>query len=369
MAGSTIGNILRMTTFGESHGAAIGCVLDGFPAGMKLSEKDIQPFMDRRKPGTRSVSTKRAESDRVEILSGVFKGMTTGAPIALLIRNEDMKSSDYEAIKNIYRPGHADFTFDAKYGFRDYRGGGRSSGRETAARVAAGAVCMKLLREMDIDICAYTKSIGNVFTDLKNFKRKHIYTNVTAMPDDKADEEARRLIARYSAKGDSLGGIVECVIEGQVAGIGDPVFDKLDAQLARALMSIGAVKCVEVGAGALVSFFDGEYMNDSFMVEEDEIVKTTNHAGGIMGGISDGDQIVLRAHFKPTPSIATGQKTVTKNGKEKTIAIKGRHDPVIVPRAVVVVECMCAFTLLDAMLVNMSARAENVKRFYARPNS
>lgn len=369
MAGSTIGTILKLTTFGESHGAALGCVLDGFPAGMKLSEKDIQPYLDRRRPGRSSVSTRRKEGDRAEILSGVFKGKTTGAPIAILIRNEDMKSADYDAIKNLYRPGHADYTYDMKYGFRDHRGGGRSSGRETAARVAAGAVCLKLLHEMNIDVCAYTKSIGEVFTNLKHFKRKNIYKNVTAMPDDKADEAARRLIAKASAKGDSLGGTIECVIEGAPAGLGEPVFDKLDASLAHAIMSIGAVKAVEVGAGAMVSFFTGSDLNDGFMNEDGAIVKTTNHAGGIMGGISDSDQIVLRAHLKPTPSIAMAQKTVTKNGKETTIRIKGRHDPVIVPRAVVVVECMCAVTLLNAMLHNMSARAEHVKAFYARPNS
>ena len=369
MAGSTTGTILKMTTFGESHGAAIGCVLDGFPAGLKLKEKDIQDYLDRRRPGVGSASSGRREEDRAEILSGVFQGKTTGAPIAILIRNEDAQSGDYDAIKNLYRPGHADFTYDQKYGFRDHRGGGRSSGRETAARVAAGAVCMKLLKEMDIDVCAYTKSIGSVFTDLNKFSRKNIYKNVTAMPDNHADEEARRLIAKASSEGNSLGGTVECVIDGVPAGIGDPVFDKLDALLTKSVMSIGAVKAVEIGSGFMSSFFDGADLNDSFTTEDGMIVKTTNHAGGIMGGISDGDQIVLRAHFKPTPSIGIKQKTVNKNGKEVSLEIKGRHDPVIVPRAVVVVECMCAFTLLDAMLVNMSARAENVKRFYERPNS
>ncbi|MBQ9512723.1 MAG: chorismate synthase [Lachnospiraceae bacterium] len=369
MAGSTIGNILRMTTFGESHGEALGCVLDGFPAGMKLSEKDIQPYLNRRRPGTRSVSTKRTEEDKVEILSGVFQGVTTGAPIAMIIRNKGANSKDYDALKHTYRPGHADYTFDAKYAIRDYRGGGRSSGRETAARVCAGAVCMKLLKEMGIDVYAYTVSIGDTIVNPDRFDRKLILKTETCMPDKVADAEAKSAIAAAAKLKDSLGGVIACAMENVPAGLGDPVFEKLDASLTKAVMSIGAAKAVEIGRGIYGAFMDGAAFNDAFVEEDGEIKKVTNNAGGILGGISDGDTILLRAFFKPTPSIAMPQKSVNDKGKNTSLTIKGRHDPVIVPRAVVVVESMCAFTLLDALLLNMSAKASNVKTFYARPNS
>ncbi len=366
MAGSGIGTILSMTTFGESHGKAIGVILDGFPAGMKLKESDIMPYLDRRRPGKSVVSTSRKESDEVEILSGVFHGKTTGSPIAMVIRNADVNDADYAALKDVYRPGHADYTFDAKYGLRDHLGGGRSSGRETAARVAAGAVCLKLLKELGITVCAYTRSIGDCEIDDKRFKKNNIYKNVTAMPDNVADQRATELIANARAQKNSLGGVVECIIDGVPAGIGDPVFDKLDARFAQAIMSIGAVKAVELGDGVAASKSNGQIFNDSFAMDEDEVIKKTNHAGGILGGISDGDRIILRAHFKPTPSISSVQKTVNKKGKETSLSVKGRHDPVVVPRAVVVVECMSAFVLLDAMLRNMSAKTTSVKSFYHR---
>lgn len=365
MAGSEFGKILKITTWGESHGPALGCVLDGFPAGMELDASDIQIYLDRRKPGQTDIATTRKEADEVQILSGVFDGRTTGTPISLLIRNTSQHSGDYENLKDCFRPGHADYTFYKKYGFRDYRGGGRSSARETAARVAGGAIAMKLLHRTGIDIYAFTKSIGPVEIDERRFDRSLITATKTAMPDREADKEATAYLKQCMENKDSCGGVIEIRMDGVPAGLGDPVFDKLDAQLARALMSIGAVKAVEIGDGTAVSRAKGSENNDPFGLDKKgRIIKKTNHAGGILGGISDGSRIVLRAYVKPTPSIFRPQDTVDESGKEKTLVIQGRHDPVIVPRAVVVAECMCALTILDDMLVNMSSRAENVIRFY-----
>ena len=366
MAGSYYGNILKVTTFGESHGAGIGAVLDGFPAGMELCEEDIQAYLDRRKPGRSSISTPRKEEDLVEILSGVFEGKTTGTPIALLIRNKNQNSKDYSEIAGCYRPGHADYTYDMKYGFRDYRGGGRSSARETAARVAAGAIAEKLLKEMGVDFCFYTAAIGDVVIDPRNFDRDLILKTPTCMPDAQANEEAVRLIEACREEQDSVGGQVMGVISGVPAGIGDPVMNKLDARLADALMGINACKSVSIGDGLFAAYARGSENNDAFYTDEDGIIrKRTNHAGGILGGISDGSDIKVLAAFKPTPSIAQPQETVYTDGTPKALVIRGRHDPVVVPRAVVVCECMCALTILDAMLMNMSAKAENVLHFYA----
>lgn len=365
MAGSEFGKILKLTTWGESHGPALGCVLDGFPAGMELSESDIQMYLDRRKPGQSSIASPRKEADEVEILSGVFEGVTTGTPISLLIRNTSQHSSDYSNLKDCFRPGHADYTFYKKYGFRDYRGGGRSSARETAARVAGGAIAMKLLHKTGIDIYAFTKSIGPVEINEDHFDRSLITSTRTAMPDRDADEKACAYLEQCIKEKDSCGGVIEIRMDGVPAGLGDPVFDKLDAQLSRAIMSIGAVKAVEIGDGTAVSRSKGSENNDPFGIDKKgRIIKKSNHAGGILGGISDGSRIVLRAYVKPTPSIFREQDTVDEKGNEKKLVIKGRHDPVIVPRAVVVAECMCALTILDDMLVNMSSRAGNVIRFY-----
>lgn len=364
MAGSTFGTIFKITTWGESHGKALGVVIDGCPAGLALTAADIQPFLDRRKPGQSSISTPRKESDQVEILSGVFEGRTTGTPISLIIPNTSQKSSDYSEIASCYRPGHADFTYDSKYGFRDYTGGGRSSGRETAGRVAAGAVGAKLLKEMGVTITAYTKAIGPISIDMTHFDKQLIFSTATCMPDQAADKEAMAYLKECMEKKDSCGGIVECVIDGLPSGIGDPVFEKLDANLTKAIMSIGAVKAVEIGDGFLAARSNGSENNDAFQNLGGKIYKTTNHAGGILGGISDGSQIILRAHIKPTPSIFSTQKTVNKRGENIEIAIKGRHDPVIVPRAVVVVEAMAALTVLDACMLNMSARLDYLTAFY-----
>lgn len=366
MAGSTYGTIFKITTWGESHGKALGVVIDGCPAGLTLCEADIQPYLDRRKPGQSAISTPRKESDQVEILSGTFEGKTTGTPISLIIRNTSQKSSDYREIASYYRPGHADYTFDAKYGFRDYTGGGRSSGRETAGRVAAGAVAGKLLSKMGISVTAYTKAIGPIQIDPSRFDKSAILSTATCMPDLEADRKAAAYLKDCMLKKDSSGGVIECMVDGLPAGIGDPVFEKLDANLAKAVMSIGAVKAVEIGDGVAVSASAGSVNNDAFVSANGTVRKKTNHAGGILGGISDGSRLVLRAHIKPTPSIFSTQETVNKEGENIEIEIKGRHDPVIVPRAVVVVEAMTALTVLDACMLNMTARLEYLEDFYQK---
>lgn len=364
MAGSTLGIIYRITTWGESHGAGLGVIVDGCPAGLPLSANDIQLYLDRRKPGQSRIATPRREADEVEILSGIFGGKTTGTPISLLVRNTSQHSGDYTEIAECYRPGHADYTFDQKYGFRDYRGGGRSSGRETIGRVAAGAIAAKVLKEFGITLCAYTKSIGPISIRPDSFDPAAILETPTAMPDRDASAQAEKFLADCMSNYDSAGGVIECVADGVPAGLGDPVFEKLDANLAKAVMSIGAVKAVEIGDGIEVSMHHGSTNNDPFRLEGKQIVKSSNHAGGILGGISDGSQIILRAHVKPTPSIFSPQDTVNREGKETQISIKGRHDPVIVPRAVVVVESMTAITLLDALLVNAGAKMEHLKAIY-----
>ncbi len=366
MSGSSYGTIFKITTWGESHGKALGVVVDGCPAGLSLSEADIQPYLDRRKPGQSRIATPRREDDTVEILSGVFEGRTTGTPISLIVKNTSQRSTDYSEIASFYRPGHADYTFDAKYGFRDYRGGGRSSGRETIGRVAAGAIAAKLLGELGICLTAYTRSIGPVEADLSVFDREAILSTPTAMPDYEASARAESYLKDTMTELDSAGGIMECLIEGMPAGIGEPVFEKLDANLSKAVMSIGAVKAVEIGDGVLVSHAKGSSNNDAFCMNGAAVSKKTNHAGGILGGMSDGSPILIRAHVKPTPSIFRLQETVDKNNREISVQIKGRHDPVIVPRAVVVMEAMAALTITDALLLNMSARTERIIDFYRK---
>ncbi len=364
MAGSSFGTIFRITTWGESHGAALGVVIDGCPAGLALTASDIQAFLDRRKPGQSKISTPRKEADAVEILSGVFEDRTTGTPISLLVSNTSQHSADYSEIANYYRPGHADYTFDAKYGFRDYRGGGRSSGRETIGRVAAGAIASKLLSELGITVTAYTRSIGPVSADMDSFDPAAVRETITCMPDRAASEKAEAYLQECMQNHDSAGGVVECIADGVPAGLGDPVFEKLDANLSKAMMSIGAVKAVEIGDGISVSRALGSENNDPFHMQDGSVIKTTNHAGGILGGISDGSRILLRAHIKPTPSIFSPQQTVNKQGENIEVSIKGRHDPVIVPRAVVVVESMMAVTLLDALMLNASAKLDSLKKIY-----
>lgn len=367
MAGSTIGNIFKITTWGESHGRGVGVVIDGCPAGLALTEEDIQTFLDRRRPGQSGFSTPRKESDTVHILSGVFEGKTTGTPISLMVVNENQHSADYSEIASYYRPGHADYTFDAKYGFRDYRGGGRSSGRETIGRVAAGAAAVKILNQLGIQFLTYSKAIGPVTIESSRFDAEEINRNPLYMPDAAAAKEASDYLNQCKAACNSAGGVIECIIHGVPAGIGDPVFDKLDADLAKAVFSIGAVKGFEIGDGFAAASATGLTNNDAFTADDSgNITKATNHAGGILGGMSDGSPIVLRAAIKPTPSIAAAQQTVNKAGEAIDINIKGRHDPIIVPRAVVVVEAMAAITVLDAMLENMGAKIESLQNFYQK---
>ena len=364
MSKSVFGNLFTVTTWGESHGKGIGAVVDGCPAGLPLSAEDIQKYLDRRRPGQSRYTTARKEGDQVEILSGVFEGMTTGTPISLLVPNLDQRSRDYGNIAYSYRPGHADYTFDQKYGFRDYRGGGRSSGRETIGRVAAGAIASKILKELGIVFCTYTKSIGPV--TIETMDVDEIPNNPFYMPDAQAAKKAGEYLEKCMANHDSAGGIIECRINGVPAGLGDPVFGKLDAVLAQAVMSIGAVKAVEIGEGIRAASLNGSTDNDGFIVKNGEVIKTSNHAGGIMGGISDGSEIVLRAAVKPTSSISQPQQTITQTKENISLLVKGRHDPVIVPRAVVVVESMCALTLVDALFSNMSVRMEHIRSFYKK---
>ena len=355
MSGNTIGTVFTVTTFGESHGPALGAVLDGVPPGIELTEADIQKELDRRRPGGSPVSTSREEGDRVEILSGVFEGRSTGTPLALLIRNTGARSGDYGDISDVYRPGHADFTYTAKYGIRDYRGGGRSSGRETAARVAAGAVARKILLSYGVRIQAFTlKAAGiacwNGAAPAKEglFDQAIIDGNPMRAPDPAAAEEMVRAIRELSAGGDSAGGVVEGRVTGVPAGLGAPVFAKLDAALAAGMMSLGAVKAVEFGEGFAFADMRGSESNDRMTAEGFE----TNRSGGILGGISTGQDINFRIAVKPTPSISLPQRTVGAEGEEREIRVRGRHDPCICPRIVPVVEAMTGIILLDHLLLH-----------------
>ena len=328
MSGNTFGKLYRVTTFGESHGKALGAIIDGCPSNLPLTEEDIQLYLNRRRPNESELSTPRKEKDKVEILSGVFEGKTLGTPICAIVRNEDIGTSEYGVLKNIFRPGHADYTYEKKYGIRDYRSGGRSSGRETIGRVIGGAVAIKVLKEKNIFVSAR----GNY--DLSRLANG-------------ADE------VDYENVDDSIGGIVECVVKGCPAGLGEPVFDKLDAELAKACMSIGAVKGVEIGAGFDVSGMLGSENNDQMTVGEKFL---TNNAGGILGGISNGNDIVIRLAIKPTPTIAKTQKTIDIYGNETEVELKGRNDVCIVDRVVVVVESMVAMTILDYYLQNINVK-------------
>ena len=366
MAGSSFGNIFRITTWGESHGKGIGVVVDGCPAGLPLCEEDIQKFLDRRKPGQSKFTTQRNESDIVEIVSGIFEGKTTGTPISMMVWNKDQHSADYSDIASYYRPGHADYCFDEKYGFRDYRGGGRSSGRETIGRVAGGAIAIKILEQMGISFLTYTKSIGPVSIDAANFNPDEISNNKLYMPDANAAAKASDYLEKCLNEQNSSGGIVECIVNGLPVGLGDPVFEKLDANLAKAIISIGAVKGFEIGDGFVAAEATGLTNNDSFVMENGQVKQATNHSGGTLGGMSDGSPLIFRAAIKPTPSIASTQQTVNKSGEEIDISIKGRHDPIIVPRAVVVVEAMAAITIVDLLFSNMTAKLDRIIDFYQR---
>lgn len=360
MPGSSFGQFFRVTTWGESHGEAIGAVIDGCPSGLSLSERDIQPYLDLRHPNGCNFLSSRKEPDCVQILSGIFEGHTTGTPIQLLIPNKQANSEDYQSLKDIYRPGHADYPYDAKYGIRDYRGGGRSSGRETAARVAAGAVAIKILTMMGIDFQCYTRSIGPVFVPDQSMDFEEINQNPYYMPNAICADEVTDYLQECERAQNSAGGIIECIITGLNAGIGSPVFDKLDAVLAHGIMSIGAVKGFEIGDGFLCTQSTGLENNDSYIgFSHGQMQKASNHSGGILGGISDGSPLIIRAAVKPTPSIGALQKTVDCNGNPIELSINGRHDSVIVPKLVVVVESMAAISLLNLIMEQKTVRIED----------
>lgn len=341
MPGSSFGHLFRISTFGESHGSSVGVVVDGVTPGLELCEADIQAELDRRRPGQSSVTTPRSEPDRVQILSGVFKGKATGTPVSMILFNTDVISGHYEPIKHVYRPGHADYTYLKKYGLRDYRGSGRASGRETAARVAAGAIAKKLLVRRDVSIVAYTLRAAGVACQKIDFNE--IERNPVRACDPQAATEMIKRIEAAHDRGDSVGGIIECRIRGVPAGLGEPVFDKLDADLAKAVLSIGATKGIEFGRGFAAADMTGSQHNDQMNASG----FLTNHAGGILGGISTGQEIVFRVAIKPTSSIGLPQRTVDVQGNETTITIEGRHDPCICPRIVPVVEAMAAIVLED----------------------
>lgn len=354
MSGNTIGKIFKVTTFGSSHGAALGAVVDGCPAGIKLSVEDFQMELDKRKPGTSKVTTSRAETDQIQILSGIFQGKTDGTPITGIVNNREFDSSAYEAIKNKPRPGHGDFTWKTKYHNYDYRGGGRGSGRVTIGHVIGGAVAKKILELLKIKIISHVTRIGDIKANRVNINQieSKIEGNPVRCADPKAAQEMEELILKMKSKGESIGGIVETIVLNPPAGLGEPVFDKLDADLAKAMMAIGSVKGVEIGAGFEVARLTGYDVNDEFYLEsKDEIKTTTNQSGGILGGISNGMPIVIKIAVKPTPSISKVQKTVdTEIMKDVEINIKGRHDPCICPRVTAVAEASTAMVLADHLL-------------------
>jgi len=349
MPGSIFGRVFRITTFGESHGKAVGVIIDGMPPNIPIEESYIQHELDRRKPGQSIVSTSRKEKDKVEILSGIFEGKSTGTPIALIVQNQNYNSSDYEKFKNMYRPGHADYTYYEKYGVRDWRGAGRASGRETLSRVAAGAIAKIILKNYGIDIIGYSLEIAGIRAE--DIDYNIIESNIVRSPDLKKVDIMIKKIEEAKEKKDSVGGIVEVVVIGCPAGIGDPVFEKLDALLSYTVMSIGAVKGVEIGKGFESSRMRGSEYNDPYYYDGKQIRTKTNNAGGILGGISTGEDIVLRAAIRPPASISMPQKTVNMDKKEAIIEVYGKHDPCIVPRVIPVIEAMVAITIVDCLLV------------------
>lgn len=356
MSGNTFGHIFRITTWGESHGPATGVVIDGCPAGLALTENDIQKEVNRRKPAEGSkISTTRREEDKVEILSGIFEGKTTGTPISLIVFNKDTRSQDYSKIKELYRPGHADLTYDLKYGFRDYRGGGRSSGRETLARVMAGAIAQKLLKQVNkTEIIGHTIQVGNIIA--KEFDKSFIEKNELHCADRKITSKMSKLIEKLRFKeGDSIGAIIEIIIKNPPKGLGEPVFDKLDAKLAQAMMSIGSIKGVEIGSGFKAAALKGSENNDQIQ-KNGKVKFLSNHSGGILGGISSGEDIVIRLAIKPVPSISKKLQTISKSGKNTFIQTLGRHDCCLAPRIIPVAQAMAGLVLADMWLMQRTAR-------------
>ena len=360
MAGNSFGDIFRITTFGESHGGAVGVVVDGCPPGLSLSLTDIQRHLDRRRPGQSDITTPRKEEDTIHILSGVFEGVTTGTPILLLAYNKDTRSEDYDHLKRLFRPSHADYTYLAKYGLRDYRGSGRASARETLGRVAAGAIALKFLQEsLGIEVLSYVEQVGEIATSIspEHVTATEIEANIIRCPDPSVAPQMIDLVRTVQAEGDSIGGIIRSVIRGVPAGLGEPVFDKLHADLGKAMLSINAVKGFEIGLGFSAVHLRGSQHNDAFVVNEmGEVSTRTNNAGGVLGGISSGETITFRVAFKPVATIAREQDTVTVEGTPTTLQASGRHDPCVLPRAVPIVDSMAALVLMDH---NLRHKAQN----------
>jgi chorismate synthase len=352
--GSSFGQLFRITTFGESHGGGIGVVIDGCPARIKISEEEIQRELDRRRPGQSKITTQRQEEDRCEILSGVFEGKTLGTPIAILVRNQDARPDAYTEMKKTFRPSHADFTYEAKYGIRNWQGGGRASARETIGRVAAAGVARKVLEKLypEIVIAAYVTQIHEIAArvDRAQVRRKDVEANIVRCPDPTAAKKMIERIEQVRSEGDSLGGVIECVVRGSPAGLGDPVFDKLEAELAKAMLSLPATKGFEIGSGFSSTTMRGSQHNDSFNMEGKRVRTSTNRSGGVQGGISNGEDIYFRVAFKPTATIAREQQTVTTAGRATKLSARGRHDPCVLPRAVPMVEAMTALVLCDHAL-------------------
>ncbi|MFA6065088.1 MAG: chorismate synthase [archaeon] len=364
MSGNTIGTIFRVTNWGESHGKGIGVVIDGCPSLLELNEADIQKELDRRKPGQSALTTQRAEEDKVEILSGVFEGKTTGTPISLAIFNKDQKPSAYTEIQKLFRPSHADFTYEAKYGIRDPFGGGRSSARATAGSVAAGAIAKKILSQsLGVEVLAYVKSVKNITAEIESDKvtLKQVESNIVRCPDEKAAGKMIKLIETTKSKGDSVGGVIECVIRNVPAGLGEPLYDKLSADLAKAMLDINAAKGFEIGAGFSATEQFGSELNDIFKMQKGKVITTTNNSGGVQGGISNGMPIVFRVAFKPTATIVQKQKTLNRELKEVEFQGTGRHDPCVLPRAVPIVEAMSAIVLCDHFLRQRALASTSMK--------
>ena len=351
--GNTFGNLFKLTSFGESHGSMIGGIIEGCPAGLEINKDLIQKDLDRRKPGQSKVTSPRKEDDKVQLLSGIFEGKSTGTPIGFLIPNINSKSQDYSNIKDVFRPSHADYTYEEKYGLRDYRGGGRSSARETACRVVAGSIAKQLLNNYGIKISAYVSSIGNIFADEKNMDLNKDYdSNIVRCPDNDASEKMINLITELKSKGNTVGGQIKCIINGVNPGLGEPVFDKLHADLGKAMLSINAVKGFEYGSGFNGSKMTGSEHNDEFTVENGNVSTKTNNSGGIQGGISNGEEIYFKVAFKPVATIMSKQNSIDKEKNNVELSVKGRHDPCVVPRAVPIVESMAAIVLADHLLRN-----------------
>ena len=352
------GIIYRLTSFGESHGVAVGGVVDGMPAGITIDVEEVQRQLNRRRPGQSAIVTQRNEKDRVRFLSGIFEGVTTGTPIGFVVENEDHHSNDYSNIRDVFRPSHADYTYTSKYGIRDYRGGGRSSARETIARVVAGALAMQALGQIGVTVTAYTSQVGNIAldNDYRHYDLSTIESNDVRCPDADAAARMHELIRQVQADGDTIGGTVTCVVKGVPVGLGEPVFDKLHARLAYAMMSINAAKGFDYGMGFDGVGNRGSQMNDAFICTDGHISTTTNRSGGIQGGISNGEDIYFRVAFKPVATLLRDVETIDKDGRATTLHARGRHDPCVLPRAVPIVEAMAAMTIFDMYLLNRTAR-------------